>query len=152
MNGKSKPSRTDSTVHRPSEKKQRTAISRGLDDARNHYRRFASEFIGTFGFVFTLTGGSAIFHAYAHPGLSPGMHLALMTSVCALWLVVAIHALGDVSAHFNPAVTFAFALRGDMSWKRAGAYVVVQCAAGSAAALLARAFFGIESGLSICKP
>ncbi len=121
-------------------------------DARHHYRRFASEFIGTFGFVFTLAAGAAIFHAYAHPAMSPGMTLALMTSVCALWLVIAIHALGDVSAHFNPAVSLAFAMRGDMSWQRTAAYVVVQCAAGAAACLLARAFFGTGSGLSICHP
>ena len=47
------------------------------------------------------------------------MTLALMTSVCALWLVVAIHALADVSAHFNPAISLGFAMRGDMSWARA---------------------------------
>ena len=121
-------------------------------DARHHYRRFASEFIGTFGFVFTLAAGAAIFHAYAHPAMSAGMTLALMTSVCALWLVVAIHALADVSAHFNPAISLGFAMRGDMSWARALAYVIVQCIAGISAALLARAFFGTASGLSICHP
>ena len=121
-------------------------------DSRHHYRRFASEFIGTFGFVFSLSGGSSIFHAYAKPPMSGGMTVALLTMVAALWLVIAIYALGDLSAHFNPAMSFAFALRGDMSWKRASLYWIVQCAAGGAASLLARAFFGVESGLAAVHP
>lgn len=117
-------------------------------DSRHHYRRLASEFIGTFGFVFALSAGAGAFHAYAKPQMSGGMTVTLLTMVAALWLVIAIYALGDVSAHFNPAVTFAFALRGDMSWKRAGLYWAVQASAAGTAALLARAFFQAESGLA----
>ncbi len=117
-------------------------------DSRHHYRRLASEFIGTFGFVFALSGGAGIFHTYANPQMSGGMTVTLLTMVAALWLVIAIYALGDVSAHFNPAMTFAFALRGDMSWRRAGLYWIVQILAAGAAALLARVFFGAASGLA----
>ena len=41
-------------------------------------------------------------------------------------LVVAVYFLGDISAHFNPATTLAFALRRDMDWVMAGVYWVVQ--------------------------
>lgn len=117
-------------------------------DKRHHYRRFASEFLGTFGFVFALSGGAAILHSYANPAVSNALTVALLTLMAATWLVVAIYALGDLSAHFNPAMTFAFALRGDMSWKRASLYVVVQCCAAACASGLARLFFGASSGLA----
>lgn len=117
-------------------------------DARHHYRRFASEFLGTFGFVFALSGGAAVLHGYASPALSNAWTVVLLTLMAATWLVVAIYALGDLSAHFNPAMTFAFALRGDMSWKRAGLYCIVQCIAAACASGLARLFFGASSGLA----
>ncbi len=72
--------------------------------------------------------------------------------VAAMWLVIAIYALGDVSAHFNPAMTFAYALRGDMSWLRAVCYWLVQCGGATAAALSARFFFGADSGLASIMP
>lgn len=118
----------------------------------HHYRRFLSEFIGTFGFVFALSGGAACFSAFGHPHLSSAITTALLTMCAAMWLVVAIYALGDLSAHFNPAVTFAFALRGDMSWRRACLYWVFQCAGATSASLLAKAFFGSGSGLAGVHP
>ena len=121
-------------------------------DSRHHFRRLASEFVGTFGFVFALSGGAAIFHAFAKPPLSSGVTVALLTAVAAMWLVIAIYALGDLSAHFNPAMTFAFALRGDMSWPRTLLYWLFQCAGAGAASLLARAFFGANSGLASVHP
>ena len=121
-------------------------------DARHHYRRLASEFVGTFGFVFALSGGAAILYEYAKPPLSNASTVVLLTLVAAAWLVIAIYALGDLSAHFNPAMTFAFALRGDMSWKRAGLYCVVQCLGAACASGLARAFFGVSSGLAAVHP
>ena len=69
-----------------------------------------------------------------------------------LWLVIAIYALRDISAQFNPALTLAFALRGDMSWRRAAAFWVSQCTGGVCAALMARGFFGVESGLAAPHP
>ena len=60
--------------------------------------------------------------------------------------------LGDISAHFNPAMTVAFALRGDMGWPMAGVHVVVQLIAATAGSLLARAFFGPEGRLAATTP
>ncbi len=121
-------------------------------DERHHFRRFASEFLGTFGFVFALSGGAAILHGYASPALTNTSTVALLTLMAATWLIIAIYAFGDISAHFNPAMTFAFALRGDMSWKRAGLYVIVQCFAAACASGLARLFFGVASGLAAVHP
>ncbi len=122
------------------------------DDSRGHHRRLISEFIGTFGLVFVLSFGAAILKAYASPAISDVAMVGLLSAVSSLWLVIAIYALGDISAHFNPAMTFAFALRGDMSWRRAGLYWITQLVAALAAAGLARLWFGPGSGLAATLP
>src|SRR5262249_56859811 len=76
----------------------------------------------------------------------------VLSVVSALWLVVAVYFLGDISAHFNPATTLAFALRRDMGWVMAVAYWVVQFAAAACGSLLARAFFGPEGNLAATMP
>ena len=121
-------------------------------DASHHHRRLIAEFIGTFGLVAVLSFGAAILRGFGHPPVSNVVIVTLLSAISSLWLVVAIYALGDVSAHFNPAMTFAFALRGDMSWRRAAPYWVVQCTAAIKAALLARATFGSASGLASVVP
>ncbi len=121
-------------------------------DVHHRGQRLLCEFLGTFGFVFSLSGGAGAFHAYAKPPLSTGITVALLTMVAAMWLVIAIYAFGDISAHFNPSMTFAFALRGDISWRRTLSYWVSQCAGAATASLLARAFFGPSSGLASVHP
>ena len=76
----------------------------------------------------------------------------MLSLVSALWLVVAVYFLGDISAHFNPATTLAFALRRDMGWVMAGIYWVVQFAAAVCGSLLARAFFGRAGHLAATVP
>ena len=105
-------------------------------------RRLLAEFIGMAGLTFVLSGGAAILVRYGGRALQPWQTVLVLSLVSALWLVVAIYFLGDISAHFNPAMTLAFALRGDMRWAMAVAYWVVQVVAAGAGSLLARAFFG----------
>jgi aquaporin Z len=76
----------------------------------------------------------------------------VLSAAAALWLVAAVYFLGDISAHFNPAMTFAFALRGDMGWPMCGVYVLVQLIAAAAGSFAARAFFGIEGNLAATIP
>ncbi len=115
-------------------------------------RRLLSEFIGTFGLLFVLSGGAGAIIAGAGGPLSKVALIAILSLTSALWLVAVISALGDVSAHFNPAMTFAFALRGDMHWYMAVAYWVVQFVAAAAGSLLARVFFGTSSNLAATMP
>ena len=57
-------------------------------------------------------------------------------------LVVLITILGPISgAHFNPAVTLVFALRGEIVARDAAAYMIAQIAGGIAGTLLAHAMF-----------
>jgi glycerol uptake facilitator-like aquaporin len=115
-------------------------------------RRLLAELIGTSGLTFVLSGGAAILALYGGGPLRAWEAAFVLSAVSALWLVAAVYFLGDISAHFNPAMTFAFALRGDMGWPMAGVYVVVQMAAAAAGSLLARAFFGVEGHLAATVP
>src|ERR1700691_4539004 len=94
-------------------------------------RRLLAEFIGMAGLTFILSGGAAILARYGGHALQPWQTVLVLSIVSALWLVVAVYFLGDISAHFNPATTLAFALRRDMHWVMAGAYWIVQFAAAA---------------------
>lgn len=59
-------------------------------------------------------------------------------------LVVLITTLGPISgAHFNPAISLMFALKGDLSRRDAGAYVLGQLAGGIAGTFAAHAMFAL---------
>lgn len=115
-------------------------------------RRLLAEFIGTAGLTFVLSAGAAILVLYGGIKVEPIIAAFLLSAISALWLVVAIYFLGDISSHFNPAMTFAFALRGDMGWVMCLAYVAVQLIAAAAGSFLARAFFGVEGNLAATIP
>jgi aquaporin Z len=128
---------------------------RGYADWANpehRFRRLLSEFIGMAGLTFVLSGGAAILARYGGQGLQPWQVVFVLSLVSALWLVVAVYFLGDISAHFNPATTLAFALRRDMGPVMAGVYWVVQFGAAVCGSLLARAFFGVHGHLAATMP
>jgi glycerol uptake facilitator-like aquaporin len=119
-------------------------------------RACAAEALGT---CFLVAGvvGSGIMAAE----LTHDIALALLcnTAATASLLVVLILALAPVSgAHFNPAVTLAFALRGDLDARTAALYTIAQVVGGIAGTWLAHAMFALpvialgvhaRSGLSI---
>ena len=127
---------------------------RGYADWTNpghRLRRLLAEFLGMAGLTFILSGGAAILARYGGHALQPWQTVLVLSAVSALWLVVAVYFLGDISAHFNPATTLAFALRRDMDWIMAGAYWIVQFAA-ACGSLLARGFFGPAGNLAATMP
>ena len=115
-------------------------------------RRLLAEFIGMAGLTFILSGGAAVLARYGGHALQPWETVLVLSLVSALWLVVAVYFLGDISAHFNPATTLAFALRRDMGPVMAAVYWIVQFAAAAAGSGLARAFFGPEGHLAATMP
>ena len=128
---------------------------RGYADWTNpdhRLRRLLSEFIGMAGLTFVLSGGAAVLVRYGGTGLQRWQVVFVLSLVSALWLVVAVYFLGDISAHFNPATTLAFALRRDMGWVMAGAYWVVQFGAAICGSFLARAFFSVRGHLAATMP
>lgn len=104
-------------------------------------RRLAAEALGTLALVATVVGSGIMGAA-----LSDDTAVSLLANTIATGaiLVVLITLFGPVSgAHFNPAVTLVFALRRELPWALAGAYVVVQVAGGIAGSLLAHAMFDL---------
>jgi aquaporin Z len=82
--------------------------TRGYADWTNpdhRLRRLLAEFIGMAGLTFILSGGAAILARYGGRGLQPWQVVLVLSLVSALWLVVAVYFLGDISAHFNPVTT-----------------------------------------------
>src|SRR6516165_249155 len=115
-------------------------------------RRLISEFIGTSGLTFVLSGGAAILAAYGGVTLAPFQYAFILSAVSSLWLVAAVYFLGDISAHFNPAMTLAFTLRGDMGWPMALVYFAVQYLAASCGSLSAAGLFGHGGNLAATVP
>jgi glycerol uptake facilitator-like aquaporin len=88
-------------------------------------RRLVAEFLGT-AFLLIAVVGSGIMAERLAGG---NMAVALLANALATGaaLVVLITILGPLSgAHFNPAVSLFFALRGEMPWQDAARYVPVQ--------------------------
>jgi glycerol uptake facilitator-like aquaporin len=132
---------------------RRPALWCRLAQPEHRVRRLLSEFIGTAGFVSILSGGAAILARYGSDhALAPYQYAFILSCVSALFIVAAVYVPGDISAHFNPATTFAFALRGDMGWPMAIAYIIVQFAAAGTASLVARGLFGTGGRLAATVP
>jgi len=121
-------------------------------DPDHRVRRLLSEFFGVAGLTFVLSGGAAVLALYGGRGMQRWQVAFVLSAISALWLVAAIYFLGDISAHFNPAVTLAFALRRDMGWVMAAVYWAVQFVAAAGGSLTARAFFGKAGNLAATMP
>ena len=108
-------------------------------------RAYLAEFIGTFILVFG--GTSAVLgHALKNFGDSAGVIIPLAFG---LSLVVGIFALGHISgAHFNPAVSIAFAVGRKIGWGDAAAYIVAQVLGAAVAALVLMMTFGQAAGFT----
>ncbi len=103
-------------------------------------RRLAAEAGGTAALLATVVGSGIMAERLA--GGNVAIALLGNTIPTGAILVVLITVLGPVSgAHFNPAVTLAFRLRGGIGGAVAAAYVTVQCTGALAGAWLAHAMF-----------
>jgi len=106
----------------------------------NLARRLVAEFFGT-GLLLATVVGSGIMGVALSDG-NDGIALLANAAATAGILYVLITVLGPLSgAHFNPAVTLALRLRGELRTVEAAAYVVVQMVAAVAGVLLAHAMF-----------
>jgi hypothetical protein len=86
-----------------------------FDDPRLEYRRLFSEVWGTFLLVLVAAGGGVI------GATAFGSELTLQMKALAPGMMVMgiIFFMGTISgAHLNPAVTLAFAVRGNFPWRR----------------------------------
>jgi glycerol uptake facilitator-like aquaporin len=105
-------------------------------------RRTAAEALGTALLVATVVGSGIMAERLA--GGNQAIALLGNTIPTGAILVVLITIIGPVSgAHFNPAVTLVFALRGEAPWRDVFPYVVAQCAGGVAGTILAHLMFDL---------
>jgi aquaporin NIP len=100
-------------------------------------RLLAAEFVGTFTLVFAGCGAimvDAKTHALGHVGVAISFGLVIM---------VMIYAVGHISgAHFNPAVSFAFALSRHFPWRHTLGYWAAQLLGALTAAAILRGSLG----------
>ncbi len=103
-------------------------------------RRLVAEWLGS-AFLLAAVVGSGIM-AQKLAGGNLALALLCNTIPTGAILVVLILIFGSVSgAHFNPAVTLAFALGGDLPWTVAGLYIVAQIAGAIAGVWIAHLMF-----------
>ena len=115
-------------------------------DPRLEYRRLFSELLGTFMLVLVAAGGGLL-HAKGQ------ISLAAAVVAPGLMVLAIILFMGAVSgAHLNPAVSLAFAVRGDFPWRRVPGYIIVQLLGATLACLFLLAVFGNVEHLGATLP
>ncbi len=117
-----------------------------FDDPRREWRRLFSELLGTFALVLAAAGGGLL-HAKGQ------ISLAAAVVAPGLMVMAIILFMGAVSgAHLNPAVSLAFALRGDFPWRRVPGYIIIQLIGATLAGLFLRWVFGNVEHLGATLP
>jgi len=111
-------------------------------------KRYFSEFIGTFALIFCGTGAMTINEITGGSVTGVGIGITWGFIVIAM-----IYAFGDISgAHFNPAVTIAFAFAKKFSWKEVPVYIIVQCLAAITASGMLLYLFPASEWLGGTQP
>ena len=110
-------------------------------------RVLVAEALGTFALVFAGCGAimvDAKTHQLGHVGVAITFGLVILFGI---------YSVGHISgAHFNPAVTFAFALTRHLPWSRAFSYWCAQLVGAIAAAALLRASLGNVANVGATLP
>src|ERR1700694_1682323 len=124
------------------------ARERRFEDPAYEWRRLFSELLGTF--MLVLAGaGAPVVDALSHGKIGRGAAV----SAPGLAVMAIILFMGAVSgAHLNPAVSLAFAARGEFPWRRVPGYVVVQLLGAALAVLALDAMFGRVGMLGATLP
>ena len=119
-----------------------------FDDPKHEWRRLFSELLGTF-FLVLVGAGGAVVSAKSGGAISR----AAGVTGPGLMVMAIILFMGAVSgAHLNPAVSVAFATRGDFPWRRVPGYIIVQLIGATLACLFLWAVLGKVGGLGSTEP
>ena len=112
-----------------------------FQDPKQEWRRLFSELFGTFFLVLVAAGGGMMNEAFPNT-----ISRTAAVTAPGLMVLAIILFMGKVSgAHLNPAVSLAFAARGDFPWQRVPGYIVVQLIGATLAALFLRAVIDVSA-------
>jgi|TARA_B110000881_G_scaffold219389_1_gene241171 aquaporin Z len=111
-------------------------------------KKYISEFIGTFSMIFCGTGAMTVNEItggeVTHVGIAITWGLIVMAMI---------YAFGETSgAHFNPAVTIAFAYAKKFAWKEVPKYIIAQILGAFAASLILWFLFPTSETLGATIP
>lgn len=119
-----------------------------FNNPKQEWRRLSSEVLGTFSLVLVAAGGGMMNAAFDG---AIGRTAAVVAP--GLMVMAMILFMGRVSgAHFNPAVSFAFALRGDFPWRRVPGYVIAQLVGAVLAVVLLQFVIGVSASNGATYP
>jgi aquaporin Z len=119
-----------------------------FDDPTREWRRLFAEALGTFFLVLVAAGGVVV---AAKSNGAIGRSAAVTAP--GLMVMAIILFMGAVSgAHLNPAVTLAFAARGDFPWRRVPGYMLLQLVGATLACLFLWAVLGKVAALGATEP
>ena len=130
---------------------QPNSVASEFDFLNDKYegRRLFSELLGTFFLVLVAVGGGMVNARFGGNAVPYG---ALVVAP-ALMVMAIILFMGTVSgAHLNPAVSIAFAARGDFPWRRVPAYIGAQFLGAILATLLLWAMIGKQGSAGLTLP
>jgi aquaporin Z len=118
-------------------------------DTSYEWRRLFSELLGTFLLVTAGVGG-AVVNARMGGDVVPGPVRAVAPGLMVMAIILFMGAVSG--AHLNPAVSLAFALRGNFPWRRVGPYIVAQFAGAVLATLLLIGLLGKHGSAGLTLP
>jgi aquaporin Z len=119
-----------------------------FDDPRLEWRRIFAEVFGTF-FLVVVAAGAVVVSAVSHGAV--GRVEAVVAP--GLMVMAIILFMGAVSgAHLNPAVSIAFAARGDFPWRRVPGYIGAQLLGASLACVFLWSLFGNVGMMGATEP
>jgi aquaporin Z len=130
---------------------QPNSIAQAFDFWDEQYagRRLFAEALGTFLLVLVAVGGGMVNARFGGRAVPYGARVVAP----ALMVMATILFMGAVSgAHLNPAVSFAFALRGDFPWRRVLPYIVAQLAGAILATALLWGLIGRHGSAGLTLP
>jgi aquaporin Z len=121
---------------------------KNFDNPALEWRRLFSEILGTFLLVLVGAGGGVV-NAVSNGQIS---RAAAVTAPGLMVLAIILFMGGISGAHLNPAVSIAFATRGNFPWLRVPGYIIAQLVGSTLAVLLLWATFGNVGMLGATEP